>query len=54
MQKKTVIFEDQDKEDEKVERKLGQDCLFGETNSEKNRRVQDQHPGQESLSGSLM
>ena len=54
MQKKTVTFEDQDKEGEKVERNLGQDCLSGETNSEKNRRVQDQHPGQESLSGSLM
>ena len=28
-QKKTVTFEDQDKEGEKVERNLGQDCLFG-------------------------
>ena len=28
-----------------------QDCLSGETNSEKSRRVQDQHPGQGSLSG---
>ena len=28
-----------------------QDCLSGETNSEKSRRVQDQHPGQRSLSG---
>ena len=50
-QKKTVTFEDQDKEGEKVERNLGQDCLSGETNSEKSRRVQDQHQGQESLSG---
>ena len=41
---------DQDKQDEKVERKLGQDCLSGETNGEKSRRVQDQHSGQESLS----
>ena len=39
-QKKTVTFEDQDKESEKVE-----------TNGEENRRVQDQHPGQRSLSG---
>ena len=44
-QKKTVNFEDQDKEGEKDERNLGQDCLSGETNSEKSRRVQDQHPG---------
>ena len=50
-QKKTVSFEDQDKEGEKVERNLGQDCLSGEINSEKSRRVQDQHQGQESLSG---
>ena len=28
-----------------------QDCLSGETNCEKSRRVQDQHPGQGSLSG---
>ena len=26
-----------------------QDCLYGETNDEKSQRVQDQHPGQESL-----
>ena len=50
-QKKTVTFEDQDKEGEKVERNLGQDCLSGEMNSEKSRRVQDQHPGQEILPG---
>ena len=42
---------DQDKEGEKVERNLVQDCLSGETNDEKSQRVQDQHPGQESLSG---
>ena len=42
---------DQDKEGEKVERNLVQDCLSGETNSEESQRVQDQHPGQESLSG---
>ena len=50
-QKKTVTFEDQNKKGEKVERNLGQNCLSGETNSEKRRRFQDQHPGQESLSG---
>ena len=50
-QKKTVTFEDQDKEGEKVERNLGQDCLSGEMNSEKSRRDQDQYPGQGSLSG---
>ena len=33
-QKKTVTFEDQDKDGEKVERILGQNCLCGETNSE--------------------
>ena len=36
---KTVTFEDQDGESEKVERILEQDCLSGETNGEKNRRV---------------
>ena len=49
-QKKTVTFVDQDKEGEKVERNLVQDCLSGETNGEKSQRVQDQHPGQGSLS----
>ena len=39
------------KKSEKVERNLVQDCLSGETNGEKSRRVQDQHPGQGSLSG---
>ena len=39
---KTITFEDQDGEGEKVERKLEQDCLSGETNGEKNRRVEDQ------------
>ena len=42
---------DQNKEGEKVERNLVQDCLSGETNDEKSQRVQDQHPGQGSLSG---
>ena len=42
---------DHDEEGEKVERNLVQDCLSGETNDEKSQRVQDQHPGQGSLSG---
>ena len=42
---------DQDKKGEKVEQNLLQDCLSGETNNEKSQRVQDQHPGQESLPG---
>ena len=48
--RKTVTFVDQDKKDEKVEQNLLQNCLSGETNDEKSQRVQDQHPGQESLS----
>ena len=50
-QRKTVTFEDQDKEGEEVERNLKQDYLSGETNGEESRRVLDQNPGQESLSG---
>ena len=42
---------DQDKEGEKLEQKMLQDYLSGETNDEKNQRAQDQHPEQESLSG---
>ena len=49
--RKTVTFVGQDKEGEKVEQNLLQDCFSGETNDEKSQRVQDQHPGQESLSG---
>ena len=49
--KKTVTFGDQEKEGEKVEPNLRQDCLSGETDSEKSRRVRDQLPVQESLSG---
>ena len=49
--RKTVTFVDQDNEGEKVEQNLLQDYLSGETNDEKNQRAQDQHPGQESLSG---
>ena len=48
---KTVTFEDQDGEGKKVERELEQDYLSGETNGKLNRRVQDQHPGQGSMSG---
>ena len=49
--RKIVTFVDQDKEGEKVERNLVQDCLSGETNNEKSQRIQDQHPEQGSLSG---
>ena len=49
--KKTVTFVDQDKEGKKVEQNRLQDCLSGETNDEKNQLSQDQHPGQENLSG---
>ena len=49
--RKTVTFVDQDKEGERVEINLVQDCLSGETNDGKSQRVQDQHPGQGSLSG---
>ena len=37
---------DQDKEGEKVERNLVQDCLSGVANDEKSQRVQDQHPNE--------
>ena len=53
-EQETVTFVDQDKEGEKVERNLVQDCLSGETNDEKSQRVQDQHPGKEVCPGSLM
>ena len=49
--RKTVTFVDQDKEGENIEQTLVQDCLSGEMNKEKSQRVQDQHPGQGSLSG---
>ena len=51
MRRKTVTFVDQDKKGEKVEQNLLQDCLSVETNDEKSQRIQDQHSGQESLSG---
>ena len=50
-QKKTVTFEDQDKEGEEVERNLEQGYLSGEMDGEESRRVQDQNPRQESFSG---
>ena len=49
--RKTVTFVDQDKEGEKVEQNMVQDCLSGEMNEGKGQRVQGQHPGQGSLSG---
>ena len=48
---KTVTFEDQDEEGEKVERELEQDYLSAESNGKINRRVRDQHPEQGSMSG---
>ena len=42
---------EQDKEGKKVEQNLLHDYLSGETNDEKNQRSQDQHPGQDNLSG---
>ena len=49
--KKTVTFVDRDKEGEEVEHNLLRDYLSGEKDDEKNQRSQDQHPGQENLSG---
>ena len=49
--RKTVTFVDQDKEGVKAEQNLVQDCLSRETNNEGSQRVQEQHPGQGSLSG---
>ena len=48
--KKTVTFVDRDKGAE-VEQNLLQNYLSGETDNEKSQRSQDQHPGQENLSG---
>ena len=47
--KETVTSEEQQKEGEEVDRNLS-----GETNGEERVRNQDQNPGQESFSGSLM
>ena len=49
--KKTVTFVDRDKMGEEVEQNLMQDYFSGEKDDEKNQRSQDQHPGQENLSG---
>ena len=51
IQKKTVTFNDQQKAGEEVGRILEQCNLSGETNGKEKGRVQDQNPGQESLSG---
>ena len=53
IQKKTVTFDDQQKEGEEVIRSLEQGNLSGETDGEEIGRVQHQHPGQESFPGSL-
>ena len=50
-QKKTVTFEDQEKECEKFERNLEQQYWSGEKDDEESRRVHEQNPGQGSLSG---
>ena len=50
-QKKTVTFVDQEKEGEVVEQNLLQDYLSREKDKEKDQRSQNQHPGQENLSG---
>ena len=50
-QKKTITFEDQQKQGEEVNRSLEQGILSGETTGEEGGRVQDQNPGQESFSG---
>ena len=50
-QKKTVTFEDQQREGEEVDRSLEQGNLSGETNGEERGRIQNQSPGRESLSG---
>ena len=51
-QRKTVIFEDQDQKGEEVEQNLGQESLSGEKEVDEDRRVNQQDPVQESLSGS--
>ena len=50
---KTVTFEDQDGEGEKVERKLEQDFLSGETNGEKNGELKTNTRDKEVRPGSL-
>ena len=49
--KKTVTFVDREEEGELAEQNLLQDYLSGEKDKEKDQRSQDQHPGQENLSG---
>ena len=49
--KKIVTFVDRDKEGEEVGQNLLQDYLSGEKDDGRNQRSQDQHPGQENLSG---
>ena len=50
-QKKTVTFEDQEKEGEELERNLEHDFLPEEKDGEESRRVEEQNPGQENLFG---
>ena len=50
-QKKTVTFEDQGQKGEEDEQNLGLESLSGEKDAEEDRRVNQQDPGQECLSG---
>ena len=52
-QRKTVTFEDQDHKGEEVEQNLGQESVSGEREVDGNRRVYQQDPVQEGLSGEL-
>ena len=51
IQRKTITFDGHQKEGGEVRRSLEQGNLSGETGGEERGRVQDQNPGQESLSG---
>ena len=53
-QKKTVIFEDQAQKGEEFDQNLGQESMSGEKDVDGNRRVYQQDPGQENLSGKKM
>ena len=50
-QRKTVTFKDQYQKGEEVEQNLAQESLSGEKEVDEDRRVNQQDPGQESLSG---
>ena len=50
-QRKTVTFKDQYQKGEEVEQNLAQESLSGEKKVDEDRRVNQQDPGQENLSG---